>query len=340
VHCVIIGFSRHDVASRKVIYDYPDINDEPVEINAENINPYLIDYDDIIVVPATTPISSQLSEVRYGNKPADGGFLIVDNEQYQAFMEDPVASQYLRRYVGARELLHGTNRWCLWLVNAPPGEARRSALLSQRVAAVRDFRLASDAASTRQAAQSASLFRQIAHPSGNYLCIPRHVSEARIFFPTAYYGVDIIASDATFIADDSDGIIFSVLSSSMFIGWLRSVGGRIKSDLRFNKLLVYNTFPMPLLTGHQRNGIISAGSEILRVRESYSSATLAHLYDLDMPLDLLEAHRALDQVVDRAFGMRSRPVTEYMRIRRLFELYKDLISPLQAGTAPRRRRRV
>ena len=330
VHCVIIGFSRNEVISRRVIYEYPDINGDPVELQANNINPYLIDHDNVIVSPASHPISDQLTEVRYGNKPTDGGFLTIAPEEYQAFMADPVASQYVRKYVGARELLHGINRWCLWLLYAPPGELRRSALLLQRVTSVRDFRLASDAPSTRQAAESASLFRQIAQPSGNYLCIPRHVSEKRLYFPTAFYAREVIASDATFIADDPDGLIFSILSSSMFITWFRSVGGRIKSDLRFNKLLVYNTFPMPFLNDRRKAAIIDAGRRVLNAREIYADSTLAQLYDLDMPTDLIEAHHRLDRAVDRTFGLTSNPVTEKTRVRKLFEMYSDVSASFQA----------
>lgn len=339
VHCVIIGFSRNEITSRKLIFDYPDITGDPVQIEATNINPYLLDYENIIVAPASNPISDQLVEVRYGNKPTDGGFLIVNPDEHQAFMADPVASQYVRKYVGARELLHGTDRWCLWLLNAPPGEVRRSTLLTQRVAAVRAFRLASDASSTNQAAETASLFRQIVQPNGNYLCIPIHVSESRTYFPTAYYSRDVIASNATFVADDPDGFIFSILSSSMFISWFRAVGGKIKSDLRFNKLLVYNTFPMPHLSDRRRGEIIDAGRLILQARERYANSTLAQLYDLDMRPDLLEAHRALDRAVDRALGVTSMPATEYSRLRRLFELYRDATSPLQAATVRHRARR-
>lgn len=328
VHCVIIGFSRNEIVSRRRIFDYPDINSDPVELQATNINPYLIDYENIIVAPAANPISVQLAEVRYGNKPTDGGFLTIAPDDHHAFMADPVASQYVRKYVGARELLHGTNRWCLWLLNAPPGEVRRSALLMQRVAAVRAFRLASDAPSTRQAAETASLFRQVVQPNGNFLCIPIHVSESRAYFPTAYFQSDVIASNATFVADDPDGLIFSILSSSMFMAWFRAVGGRIKSDLRFNKLLVYNTFPMPFLSDRRRSAVIDAGSSILYARERHTNSTLAQLYDLDMQPELIEAHRRLDRAVDRAFGITSNPTTEYMRIRRLFELYRDAVAPL------------
>jgi hypothetical protein len=118
----------------------------------------------------------------------------------------------------------------------------------------------------------------------------------------------------------------------MFISWFRAVGGKIKSDLRFNKLLVYNTFPMPHLSDRQRGAIIDAGRLILQARERHRNSTLAQLYDLDMQPDLLEAHRALDRAVDRALGVSSMPATEYSRLRRLFELYRDATSPLQAAT--------
>ena len=128
--------------------------------------------------------------------PTDDGNLIVEPEDYAEVMDDPVAAKYVHRYVGAKELLRGADRWCLWLDGMDPADLSRSPLLKQRVEAVRDFRARSKAESTREFAQFPHLFRQRAKQDVDYLCIPRHVSETRRYFTVARFAPDVIAGDA------------------------------------------------------------------------------------------------------------------------------------------------
>lgn len=155
VHCIIIGFERNP--RQKRLFDYRTPDAQPVEVPAvENVSPYLTDSPTIIVDPSSKPINSQLGEVFYGNKPTDGGWLIIDADEYGAVVSDSIAAKYVRPYVGARELLHGGDRHCLWLVNLPADDLRRSSTLSTRVAGVRQFRLDSRAPSTRKCRRNGS----------------------------------------------------------------------------------------------------------------------------------------------------------------------------------------
>lgn len=238
VHVVIIGFSKNRPlvrGQRLRLFDYPHVKGDPVESAVTRINPYLVEGPDILVRSSSKPISPDLPEVRYGNKPTDGGYFVITAEELAEFMADSIAKRYVHPYVGAKELLNDKDRWCLWLADAPASDIRASRLLSERVDGVRSFREASKAASTRQAARTAHMFRQIAQPDNDYICIPRHVSGVRGYFPVKTLPKDVVASDATFIADDPHGLLFAVISSSWFITWQNTVGGRIKSDLRFNK---------------------------------------------------------------------------------------------------------
>jgi hypothetical protein len=341
VHCVIIGFSRKIGPSRLI--DYPTDGSAPVEQSVANITPYLTDGPTVIVEPSTKPLNPQLGEVSYGNKPTDGGWLIVEEEDYDEAMADPIAAKYVRPYVGARELLHGHDRYCLWLVDLKPGDAQRSNFLRDRIEGVRDFRSASKAASTREAAATAHLFRQIAQPDTSYLCIPRHVSESRPYFLTARFGPDTIASDANFITPDADGFMFAIISSTMFITWQRVVGGRLESRLRFNKLLTWNTFPLPYTDQGARERIIGAGAEMLKARGQHPELSLADVYDPSAisPV-LMTAHKYLDAAVDDLFGVGGGASTELERQEILFKQYQELVAPLLAAAATKhtRRRRV
>lgn len=322
VHCVIIGFTKDSSSAR--LFDYT--GDSPREIpDVKNINPYLTDGPTVIVRSSTHPLNPQLGTVAYGNKPTDGGHLIVEPDEYDAVAADPIAAKYVRKFIGARELLHGADRYCLWLTHANTADMQDSQVLKERIELVREFRAKSKAASTREAAVSAHLFRQLAQPDTSYLCIPRHVSENRPYFLSSRFEPDVICSDANFLAQDDDGFIFAVISSTMFITWQRTVGGRLESRLRFNKLLTWNTFPLPPVSAEQRGRIILAGEAVQVSRELQPGVALADLYTPGkMSAELLAAHDELDARVDALFETQTARPSELERQELLFTKYVQL----------------
>jgi len=329
VHCVIVGFDRAPTSRR--LFDYATIEGPPLEIaDVTNINPYLTDAPDVVVVPAGRPLSAEMGEVHYGNKPSDGGALIVDPEDLPSKADDPIAWKFIKPYIGARELLHGEQRYCLWLVDSTEAEREESPFISERVVSRRNFLLESSAASTRAYANSAHLFRQIAQPNEPYLCIPAHVSESRPYFLAARFGPDVITSNANFLSHDPDGIVFAVISSTMFIVWQKTVGGRLGSSLRFNKLITWNTFPLPVLSSESRQAIVEAGQGVRQARASLAGTSLVDMYpSSDLDAGLQSAHYALDTAVDAAFGMESGHGATYLQRQRiLFGSYVERTSGL------------
>ncbi|OFT31779.1 GcrY protein [Corynebacterium sp. HMSC08D02] len=322
VHCVIVGFDRAD-EPRPRLWDYPSVKSDPVEMPVERaINAYLVDGPNVLVEKASKPISSEVEKTAYGSKPTDGGHLIVEPDEYEAVIADPIAAQYVHRYVGARELLHGEMRWCLWLEDAGPKDITSSPLLKQRVEAVREFREQSKAASTREFAKFPTLFRQRAKMDTAYLCIPSVVSEARHYFTAARLDPEFVTSNLAFQTPDPDGYQFGLISSSMFITWQRTVGGRMKSDLRFASTLTWYTFPVPELDEKTRQRIIDAGKRVLAARELHPERSLAEHYNpLAMDSTLRKAHDALDKEVDKAFGAPRKLTSEKQRQELLFKNY-------------------
>lgn len=289
-----------------------------------NVNPYLVGAPNILVSNRTFPLSPTLPPVEYGNKPTDGKNLLVSEDEYNSVSADPIAANYLRRYVGARELIHDKMRWCLWLVDAPASDLSRSPVLRNRIAAVKAMREESSKAATVKKAATPHLFDERRHPDTEYLAIPRHVGESRRYFTARRFSTDVICGDANFLAPDSDGLLLGILSSSMFIAWMRAIGGRIKSDLRFSNTFTYNTFPMPELHDRQRQAIVEAATGIIKAREAHPGSSLAKLYDpTAMPDDIASAHNALDAVIDRLFG-RGDMSTESGRQKILFQRYAAL----------------
>src|SRR5690625_3536329 len=325
VHCVVVGFDRGKGPAR--LFSYPDPRGEAVEAPAQSVNGYLVDGPNVLVEQRRTPLSPGLPDATFGNMPRDGGHLVVEAEDYAEVMADPVAAKYVRQYVGARELVRRQERWCLWLVDLDPADARKSPVLRQRLEAVREFRSASSAASTRAMAATPHLFGQRSQPDVRFICIPSVVSEHRAFMTCAYFEPDVIASNATFKADDPDGFLFGIISSSMFMAWQRSVGGRLKSDIRFSNTLTWNTLPLPAPEPALRQKIITAGKEVLEARALHPERSLAEHYDpLAMAPELLKAHRALDAAVDRAFGAKRTCQSEQERQEVLFARYAEATS--------------
>ena len=329
VHCVITGFDRgapHEKA-RPVLFTYSSLKAQPEALPVDHINPYLVEGPDVFVVAHRYPLSPRLPEVCFGSKPADGGNLIVEAEDYPRFAADPIAAKYLRPFRMGREVVRGLDRWCLWMhtEDFDPRDIDRSPILKERVRACATFRQGSKKKATVAGAQTAHLFQENHQPSEPYVAIPRVVSETRLFYTAAHLSEDVIAGDQLYTALDPDGFLFGIISSSMFITWQRTVGGRMKSDLRFSNKIVWNTLPLPEVSDKQRAAIIAAGQGVLDARAEQPGVSLANMYNpLAMAPSLLKAHRALDRAVDRAFGARKALETNEERLAILFKRYQEM----------------
>ncbi|MFD5329399.1 DNA methyltransferase [Streptomyces sp. NPDC127092] len=320
VHCVILGFDRQESSTPR-LFSYATPKGAPQESPATSINPYLVEGPELIVAGRTKALSPDLPAVEYGSLPADGGNLVVTPEDYDAVMSDPVLAKYVRPYMGAKELLQGTRRWVLWLVDLEPADVAKSPELRRRLEGVRQMREASPLKSTQEKAATPHLFYFNGHRDTDYLCIPRTVSGNRAYFLAGRMSADVIASDSTSTAADPDGFAFAVISTKAFLSWQAMVGGRMKSDLRFSKKQTWNTFPLPAVSAEDREKMIAAGQKVLDARALHPDRPLADQYNpLAMDPALVKAHAALDRVMDGLLGL-SAGATDKERQTRLMELY-------------------
>lgn len=324
VHCVIIGFSL-GASSKKWLFEYEDIAGEPQAIHVANINAYLVDGPNIVLQNINKPLCD-VPKIGIGNKPIDNGNYLFTPKEKEIFLEkEPQAEPYFKRWVGAREFLNSTERWCLWLGNCPPEKLRNMPNSLERVAAVKQFRLASKSAPTRKLAETPTRFHVENIPSQNYLLFPRHSSESRKYIPFGFVSSETLSGDANLIAREAQLFHFGVLSSIMHMSWMRAVCGRIKSDYRYSVGIVYNNFPWPKEVSKANNlKIECAAEEIIEIRGRYAISSLADLYDpLTMPSDLLQAHKKLDTAVDKAYGKKIFK-SEAERVGFLFNLYYQI----------------
>ncbi|MET7935321.1 DNA methyltransferase [Streptomyces sp. NPDC005322] len=338
VHCVITGFSRGR-PMRPRLFDYLTWGAEPRARAVGSINAYLFDGPNVLVEKHNQPLHGGLPQASKGSEPADAGHLLVGVEEYDEVVADPIAARYLRPFRGARELLWNGDRWCLWLENVTRDEIANSPVLRRRVEAVRQVREESRSEIVKQSAATPHLFRIRKQPASAYVCIPGHVSEARDYYPVARYSADVICGNANFLAPDPDGLLFALISSSMFLTWQKTVGGRIKSDLRFGSTLTWNTLPLPAMNPELRHNIVQAGKVVEDARNLHPERSLGEQYDpgaMDAPL--VRAHESLDALVDKAFG--AVPFADESERRKiLFERYQELTSGLLAHVRGGRGRR-
>lgn len=331
VHCVIIGFGAFDVPNKR-IWDYEHVKSEPVSTPAKNINPYLVDFDDLIITGRSAPIQ-KVPPIKFGNQPIDGGHLILSKEEATHLIETyPAAAKFVRKYVGAEEFINGLERFCLWLEDLRPEEARAIPPISERISSVKQFRLSSSRQATIELASTPSRFAFVSHENKDFVVVPSVSSERRTYIPIGFLPKEIIASNLCLIIPSAEIYHFGVLTSQMHMAWTRQVCGRLKSDYRYSNSIVYNNFPWPdAPTDKQKETIEKAAQGVLDARALFPKATLADLYDpVTMPPELAKAHQTLDKAVDAAYG-KSSFKSDAERVAFLFGLYQKYTSLLPEG---------
>ncbi|SDY98344.1 class I SAM-dependent DNA methyltransferase [Hymenobacter psychrophilus] len=341
VFCVIVGFGL-DEPKQCALYDYPTPTSEPLKRMVPHINAYLVDAADVFIGNRTKPVSN-VPQMIWGNKPSDGGFLVLTpDEKEELLSKEPGAAPWVRKYLGGEELIRGTERWCLWLVDISPSELQKLPLVKARVEAVRQSRLASKAPSTQKRAATPTLFVQIAQPASDYLAIPEVSSERRTYIPIGFLPKAVIASNKLQMVPDATPYLFGVLTSAMHMAWMRYTCGRLESRFSYSNSLVYNNFPFPATPSpKQVTGVEAAAQVVLAARAQFPDASLATLYDpLTMPPALVKAHQQLDRAVDQCYRSAAFP-TELSRLEYLFDEYRRLTEPVlgNVGAAPKSKRK-
>ncbi len=322
VYCVIIGFSNYDIKN-KYLFDYEDINGDPKVKKVKNLNPYLVDAGDIFIDSRSKPICD-VPKMAFGNMPLDGGNLIIEDAIKKDFLTiEPKAKKYILPLISAREFINNKKRWCLWLENINPQELRQMPVVLKRVEAVRQFRLASIATSTQKHALTPTLFRDRNRPK-TFIVIPRVSSENRKYIPMGFFNYKSIVSDTMLSIPNGTLFDFGVLMSEMHMSWVKSTCGRLKSDYRYSKDLVYNNFPWPKeLSAKNKNSVEEKAQKVLDVRAKFTKSSLADLYHpLTMPPKLTKAHNELDNAVSKCYRSQAFK-NDASRIEHLFSLYKE-----------------
>ena len=318
VHCIIVSFCKGG-KTKNIIFDNAKI------IKAKNINGYLIDSENAWIESRTKPICD-VSEIGIGNQPIDGGnYLFTEDEMLDFIAKEPKSKEYFMPWYGSQEFINRKPRYCLWLGKCSPSVLRSMPRCMERIEAVKNFRLASSRANTAKLADTPTRFQVENMPESNYILVPKVSSEKRRYVPMGFMSPDVLCSDLVFLIPDATLYHFGILESNVHMAWMRAVCGRLKSDYRYSKDIVYNNFPWPTPTPEQQSKIEQTAQAILDARALYPDSSLADLYDpVLMPPELLKAHRENDKAVMQAYGFPIKDFTESDCVAELFKMYKAM----------------
>lgn len=337
VYVVIIGFAFGPAGDKAQlpIYDYetPD-SDVAVVVTGPHINPYLLHHEsDVVVESRRTPLCA-VPPILYGCKPVeDGNLLLSDADKLALLLSEPRAAAFIRPFISAHEFINGELRWCLWLVDVDPAAWRDLPGVRERVERVRDFRLTSTKAQTRNLAETPYLFAEVRQPTTSYVLIPCHSSEHRKYIPMGFLTANDICANSCTAIPGATPYHFGVLQSDLHMAWVRHVCGRLESRYRYSNEIVYNNFPWPDADVELQAAVTSAAESVLAVRARHLARgqTLADCYDpLAMPRDLHDAHRDLSRAVERAYGVRRAFTSDRGRMEFLLARFTRLSGQQQA----------
>lgn len=321
VHCVIVGFSTTPNNNDKIIFDNGNAK------YVKNINGYLTDMDNVFIESTSVPICKNVPPMRSGNKPIDdGNYLFTEDEMNDFIKKEPKSEKYFRKWVGSHEFINGYYRYCLWLGDCTPKELLDMPECLKRVEAVRKFRMESKSEGTKKLAEKPTRFHVETVMDSTFLIMPLTSSERRRYVPIGFVTPDVMASNLVNVVSNAEIYHFGVLTSNVFMAWMRAVGGRLKSDYRITKDNLYNTFPWCNPTPKQKIEIEKTAQKILDVREKYSENNFAEMYGDKMYLfsDLVTAHQNNDRAVMQAYGFDVKTMTESECVGELMKMYQRM----------------
>lgn len=316
VHCVITGFSTEN-KKEKFIYSENDT----VSL-VKNINPYLIDADNIFITSSNKTIQNNIPLLRTGNQKLDNNiYQFEEEDKYEFIKKEPLSEKYFMRWIGSKEYLHDIKKYVLVLKDCPPNELKNMPYVLELIRKVKEYRLSSSRKATLKLADTPTKFQTELFLNKPFIALPTISSERREYLPVSILESDFCPSNQLSVVISNDYYYLGVLSSSMHMIWMKTVCGRLKSDYRYSRDIVYNNFPWPEISEKQKDNIRVLAKIITDIRGKYEGSTLADLYDpLSMPSDLLKAHKKLDSAVEKAYRGK-KFLNDIERLSFLFDLY-------------------
>ncbi|MCM1566044.1 MAG: N-6 DNA methylase [Dehalobacter sp.] len=319
VAVVIIGV-RNISDEEKHLYN------QNIRQSVKNISPYLINASNTFILPRNNPLSNFPLMIT-GSGPGDDSNLILEIQEKERLVSlNPKIEKFLKKFIGAQELIGNTYRYCIHVTENTVEEAYKIKELRERFEKVKAFRLKSKKGGTKKKANIPHFFDEDRYQKGEFILVPKVGSERREYLPIGYFDETYLPSNTTKVMYDVQPWLFGILSSKMHIVWVRAVAGRLKTDMQYSNTLCYNTFPFPDISLKQKENLNLYVLGILDERAKYPEKTMAWLYDpKTMPSGLRKAHKELDEAVERCYRLQPF-TTDTERLEYLFKLYEEMLN--------------
>ncbi|WP_313375043.1 DNA methyltransferase [Chishuiella sp.] len=316
VTVVIIGL-------RNVSNEPKYIFTESIAKEVKNINAYLLEGNNVFISPRTKPLA-QIPEMNFGNMPNDGGGLILNQEEYETFLNIDESDIFLKKYMGADDFLNGKFRYCLWFDKDNYKHFENIDIIKHKFNIVFNHRDQSKREATNRLKEIYYSFGEVRFKESESIIIPATSSERREYIPIGFLNSDTIISNSAMAIYDAQPWLFGVLHSKMHMIWVDAVGGKLKTDYRYSAKLCYNTFPFPTLSEKKKETINQYVFAILDERAKYPEKTMAWMYNPEtMPSGLKQAHKELDLAIEQIYRLAPFHSDEE-RLEYLFKLYDEM----------------
>ena len=237
----------------------------------------------------------------------------------------PQLEKYIKKFIGSQEFIRGVFKYCLWFKNVKiDDEILQIPEIAKKINIIKNARLASKDGSLNALATRPHQFRDLNETLTNSILIPIVSSEKREYIPIGFLDKNSIISDSALAIYDAEPWIFAVLTSKIHMLWVRAVGGKLETRIRYSAEICYNTFPFPDISEKQKQNLTNYVYNVLAERERHSEKTMAEIYDPNkMPAGLKKAHQELDFAIELCY--RSRPfLSDEERLEHLFKLYEEM----------------
>ena len=325
VTVVIVGIGRNSSETKRLFE--LTATGELSERRGQSISPYLTIGTAKAVAKNRIPLSD-IPAMEFGNKPSDGGNLLVQKHEISSLGLTPAQRcKFVRRIYGSDEFINGTEKYCIWIEDDCLEEAMTIPAISERVERVKQARLSSRDKGANALAKRAHQLKLMRIGENHSIIIPAVSSERREYLPAGAIAGGETVSNRNFAIYDGPIWSLSIIASKTHRVWIDTVCGKLETRFNYSNTLGWNTFPVPTLTEKNKADLTRCAEDILLAREHYFPATIADMYDPDRMDDefplVREVHERNDETLERIYiGRRFKNDTE--RLEKLFDLYTKM----------------
>ena len=261
VWCTVVGLEASGRKAKKLF------SEDKVQV-CENVSPYLIAGPDVFCTPVDVPVSD-LPPMKMGSNAVDGKRLILERADVERLLaEAPDAAHYIRQYGGTQELLSGEHRWCVWVEADEAADAQKIKPLANIIESCRVYREGAGR-DAKKAARRPYAFCYSTFETKDFIHVGNTIGNSLPFVPADLKRSGYVSNHNAFTIYGGRLDAFAIVVSTLHRVWADTIAGRLGNGTRYGNTVVYNTFPLPVLTDKNRTDLMTSAQNILLAREAH-----------------------------------------------------------------------